>query len=80
MKNRILILSLFVFSFSHFSLYSQIIIPNDYETIQEGIDNAMDGDTVLVLPGTYYEKINYLGKDVIIASWQNNHSVNALHY
>lgn len=68
MKNNILILSLFVLLFSHSSLYSQIIIPNDFETIQEGIDVAIDGDTVLVLPGTYFEKINYSGKNIIVAS------------
>ena len=36
-----------------------INIPTDYTTIQEGIDASVDGDTVLVQPGTYVENINY---------------------
>ena len=32
-----------------------INIPADYSTIQEGVDASVDGDTVLVAPGIYYE-------------------------
>ena len=46
-----------------------ILIPQDYPTIQAGIDVASDGDTVLVSPGTYWENINYLGKDIIVGSY-----------
>ena len=33
-------------------------IPDDFLTVQEGIDNALTGDTVLVYPGTYFEHLD----------------------
>lgn len=48
---------------------AQIInIPDDYPTIQQGIDAASDGDTVLVQPATYQENIDFLGKDITVGS------------
>lgn len=50
-------------------LFSQIInIPEDYSTIQQGINAATNNDTVLVQPGTYLESINYNGKNITVAS------------
>ena len=33
-------------------------VPDDYETIQDCIDNAKDGDTCLIAPGNYHERIH----------------------
>lgn len=51
------------------ALTSQVIsIPGDFETIQEGIDAASVGDTVLVAAGEYYENLNLTGKDIVLCS------------
>ena len=45
-----------------------IVVPDDYGKIQEAIDAAENGDTVLVAPGTYIENINFLGKAITVKS------------
>ena len=43
-----------------------ILVPENFATIQEAIDYSMDGDTVLVSAGTYYENINFNGKNIAL--------------
>ena len=40
--------------------------PPFYSTIQSAIEDAEEGDNVLVFPGTYNERINFLGKGITV--------------
>ncbi len=54
--------------FPAFASSSVISVPSDYVSIQEGIDRAVDGDTVLVAPGEYHECLNFGGKHILVKS------------
>lgn len=50
-------------------MQAQIIHVSAYfPTIQQAIDTANNGDTVLVSPGTYLGNINFKGKNITVAS------------
>lgn len=40
----------------------------NYTKIQDAIDAAQTGDTVLIWPGTYYENIDFIGKSITVGS------------
>lgn len=61
--------SLLIFLLAHLSGYGATIqVPQDYPTIQDAIDNASSGDTILVRPDTYLENIHFLGKAITLRS------------
>ena len=45
-----------------------IRVPADQQTIQAAINAAVDGDTILVSPGTYTENISFNGKAITVTS------------
>lgn len=46
------------------ALPSVILVPEDYATLQAGINAARTGDTVRVAPGVYNEGLNFFGKNL----------------
>ncbi|MCS5613541.1 MAG: hypothetical protein NZ961_24190, partial [Candidatus Poribacteria bacterium] len=45
-----------------------IHVPDEYSTIQSGINASENGDTILVDPGLYQENINFNGRNVVVTS------------
>ena len=67
---KIIILAIIVCIFAaSTAVHATIInIPDDYSTIQEGIDASSNGDTVLVQSGDYIENIDFDGNNIILGS------------
>jgi len=67
MKKYLLILSALLYF--TVNINSTIInVPGNYSTIQAAINASVNGDTVLVEPGTYMENINFRGKKIVLTS------------
>ncbi|MEO6168718.1 MAG: T9SS type A sorting domain-containing protein [Chitinophagales bacterium] len=43
-------------------------VPSDFSTIQSAINSAIDGDTIVVATGIYYENLNFKGKNIVLTS------------
>ena len=68
MWKNLKILLLIIILFEKFIYAETIRVPHDVATIQQGIVQASPGDTVLVAPGIYEENINFMGKNIVVAS------------
>lgn len=70
---RCLTLSAFILIVASVHVGADVIhVPGDQPTIQAGIDAAVDGDIVLVAPGTYTENI-VIDKAIILRSEEGPH-------
>jgi len=52
--------------------------PSDFNSIQEAIDDAINGDTIIVHPCIYYENINFKGKGITVTGIDPN-DINIIH-
>ncbi|MCF7912951.1 MAG: T9SS type A sorting domain-containing protein [Candidatus Cloacimonetes bacterium] len=69
MKNAVLLMLLLIVCI----LQGTLIVVDiegggDFTSIQEGIDASVDGDTVLVYPGRYFENTDFNGKSIAVGS------------
>ncbi|MHC4122093.1 MAG: right-handed parallel beta-helix repeat-containing protein, partial [Planctomycetota bacterium] len=48
--------------------YCSIGVPQDFNTIQQATNSAQSGDEIIVSPGTYYENIDFLTKNIRMRS------------
>jgi hypothetical protein len=86
-KGFLLIISLvlMVEILSALSVSAQIITvkqdgTGNYIIIQDAVDASLDGDTVLVYPGTYFENIDLTGKGIVLAgTWLINPEDSLVH-
>ncbi len=65
---RVILFAFLVLIISSTANARLINVPADYDSIQLGVEAAINGDTVLVDEGHYYDQINFLGKSILLTS------------
>ena len=62
-------LTIALFLLASVSVFSATLkVPSQYSKIQLAINASVNGDTVLVSPGTYFENVRFRGKKIIVSS------------
>lgn len=51
-----------------YELGHRIHIPADFPKVQQGINAALPGDTVVIAEGTYFEQLNFMGKKPLMVA------------
>ena len=67
-----LLISTFILCGAQVSADTLHVPSEQYSSIQSAIDDANDGDTVIISTGTYQENINFLGKAITVRSTDPN--------
>lgn len=62
---RLVLLLLFTAALANATV---INVPSDYSLIQSAINASVSRDTIRVSPGTYYENIDFSGKEILLVS------------
>jgi parallel beta-helix repeat protein len=69
---RFLLIAAFTLCLTQVSAQTLYVSSGEYSSIQSAINNANDGDTIVVSAGTYQENINFLGKAITVRSVDPN--------
>lgn len=71
-KVKLILIFLFAVNMPAFALIRNV--PSQYSTIQSAINASLNHDTILVQPGSYFENLNFRGKNIVLTSryYQNN--------
>lgn len=67
MKKTFAFLTLLIL-FCFYTKATRIFVPATYSTIQSAINHAVNGDTIVVSSGVYFENINFNGKNIVLTS------------
>ena len=59
LKIVLTLLPIYVILISPADLYAQLLVPSQYSTIQAALNSALNGETIKVSPGTYYENLQW---------------------
>jgi hypothetical protein len=62
-------IALLMFLFLTSAVFGRLrYVPDDYASIQSGINDAGGGDTLIVRPGVYHENISFYGQNLVLGS------------